>query len=251
MVDKHKTNFCGFLWKCSWFFASNEITRPHWSGFMQRSTHSMVEVCTNTDVEFLSIVDMDPNDESCIFSTLHFILNQAKKLKLHTACITFDQPLWLKAIKIVKAEQMPVVVRLGGFHTLMSYLGSIGKIMKGSGLKELFEEAYAPSTVPHLISGHAIARSCRGHILAQSALSKYITLRENKTEFIKYLSQKFSEAAIDVVTCRDDADTEIVRLAVGRAKESAFPVVVATDDTDVAVMLLYHWQEGMRDILLL
>ena len=147
VVDKHKTNFCGFLWKCSWFFASNEITRPHWSGFMQRSTHSMVEVCTNTDVEFLSIVDMDPNDESCIFSTLHFILNQAKKLKLHTACITFDQPLWLKAIKIVKAEQIPVVVRLGGFHTLMSYLGSIGKIMKGSGLKELFEEAYAPSTL--------------------------------------------------------------------------------------------------------
>ena len=54
-----------------------------------------------------------------------------------------------------------------------------------------------------------------------------------------------------MVTCRDDADTEIVRLAVGRAKESAFPVVVAADDTDVAVMLLYHWQEGMKDIFLL
>ena len=79
--------------------------------------------------------------------------------------------------------------------------------------------------------------------------SKYFTLRENKIELIKYLSQKFSEAAIDVVTCRDDADTEIVRLAVRRAKESAFPVVA--DDTDVAVMLLYHWQEGMKDIFLL
>ena len=63
------------------------------------------------------------------------------------------------------------MVRLGGFHTLMSYLGSIGKIMKGSELEELFEETYAPSTVPHLISGHAIARSCRGHTLAQSALT--------------------------------------------------------------------------------
>ena len=62
-------------------------------------------------------------------------------------CITFDQPLFLKAMCIIKAEKLPVVCRLGGFHTLMSFLGSIGVLMQGSWLKEVFEEVYARNSV--------------------------------------------------------------------------------------------------------
>ena len=65
---------------------------------------------------------------------------------------------------------MPIVVRLGAFRTLMNYLGSVGKIMKDSGLEELFEEVYAPNSIPHIISGKAYSRSVRAHTLAQSAL---------------------------------------------------------------------------------
>jgi len=43
-------------------------------------------------------------------------------------------PLWLKAVDITAATGLN---RLGAFHTLMSYLGSIGRMMDGSGLVKL------------------------------------------------------------------------------------------------------------------
>ena len=47
-------------------------------------------------VNMLPIIDVNPGDMSCIFSTLTFITNQAKELNITTPVLTFDQPLWLK-----------------------------------------------------------------------------------------------------------------------------------------------------------
>lgn len=54
---------------------------------------------------------------------------------------------------------------------LMSFLGSLGNLMKGSGLQELFEEVYSPNSVVHIMSGKQYARALRAHILANSALN--------------------------------------------------------------------------------
>ena len=43
--------------------------------------------------------------------------------------------------------------------------------MRGSGLEEVLEEVYAGNTIPHMMSGKAVARSVRGHFLVQSALT--------------------------------------------------------------------------------
>ena len=40
----------------------------------------------------------------------------------------------------------------------MSFLGSIGHLMTGSGIKELFEMIYAPKAVEQIMSGKAISR---------------------------------------------------------------------------------------------
>ena len=69
---------------------------------------------------------------------------------------------------IIKAENLSVVCRLGGFHTLMRFVGSL---MKGSGLEELLEEVYDPNTVIHMLTGKQIARATRGLILVYSALT--------------------------------------------------------------------------------
>jgi len=49
-----------------------------------------------------------------------------------TACVMFNQPLWLKAVEIVHGCNMNVVSRLGTFHVMMSFLGSIGTNMASS-----------------------------------------------------------------------------------------------------------------------
>ena len=160
-----------FLWHASWFMSSPEQPRPNWSGFLQCSTTQMQKKGSQSHISFLPIIDLNPSNESCIYSTLLFIISQAKRFKVDTPCVTFDQPLWLKAFNIIKTENLQIVCRLGGFHTLMSFMGSIGVLMNGSGLEDLFAEVYAENSVIHMMSGKAIARATRAHILAESALT--------------------------------------------------------------------------------
>ena len=69
---------------------------------------------------------------------------------------------------------MNIVCRLGGFHTLMSYLGSIGKMMEGSGIEEAFGTIYAENVVPHCMTGKAVARTLRGHFTIDAVLWYFI-----------------------------------------------------------------------------
>lgn len=62
------------------------------------------------------------------------------------------------------------MVRLRGFHLLMSFLGSIGHIMAESGLAELWERVYAKGSVVHMLTGHAFSRAVRAHTLTLLAL---------------------------------------------------------------------------------
>ena len=64
-----------------------------------------------------------------------------------------------------------VVLRPGGLHLELSFLGAIGHLMAGSGLKELLEIVYADNAVSHMLSGKAIAWAIRGHFLVDAALN--------------------------------------------------------------------------------
>ena len=117
------------FWNSSWYFQSMEKPRPLWSRFMQQRLCSL-------DVIMLPIIDLQPTNLNCIYSTLLFIRSQADKLSIKTPVVTFDQPLWYKASGIIANKGLNIVCRLGGFHTLMSFMGSIGYMMSGSGLEE-------------------------------------------------------------------------------------------------------------------
>ena len=63
-----------------------------------------------------------------------------------------------------------VFVRLGGFHQLMSFLGSIGSLMEGSRLRRPLETVYVPLTVGNMMTGKAYTRAVRGHMMSASAV---------------------------------------------------------------------------------
>ena len=52
----------------------------------------------------LPLIDLDPNDETCVHSILLFAIGQSKKLSVKEPSITFDQPLWFKALEIITAK---------------------------------------------------------------------------------------------------------------------------------------------------
>lgn len=109
--------------------------------------------------------------------------------------------LYIKSRDIIAATKLSniteVVVRLGGFHMILSFLGCIGYIMAGSGIKEALSTIYAEKTVDTILSGHAYARAVRAHTLLQVALYKLIfkELEENDLEF-QQLREDVSLASI-------------------------------------------------------
>jgi len=64
------------------------------------------------DFRLLPIIDLNPNDRSCINSTLVFVKEQARRLNISVACLTFDQPLGIKAVEIVADDRLNVVCQL-------------------------------------------------------------------------------------------------------------------------------------------
>ena len=159
------------LWKTSLLLSAE---RPAWSGLMQ-AVHEGNHT-GKSSVLFLPMIDMTPSDVTCVMSTLNFVSRHAKSHDILTPIITFDQPLWLKAFTIVNTEPADsevrnVVVRLGAFHAQMSFLGAIGHLMAESGLKELLEMIYASNAVDHMLSGKAVSRAVRGHLIIDAALN--------------------------------------------------------------------------------
>jgi hypothetical protein len=95
-------------------------------------------------------------------------------MNIDTPDLTFDQPLYLKAVGIALKSNLDIVIRLGGFHTLMSFLGAIGHIMRGSGLEEVFGLIFGSNTVEHVMSGEAYDRAVRGHFHVHVALTNIL-----------------------------------------------------------------------------
>ena len=115
-----------------------------------------------------------PVQSSATFLPMKFVSSQAGKYNV-TPVLTFDQPLYWKALTIILSQPTDnalkdVVLRLGGFHMEMSFLGSIGNLMAGSGLQEVLQVVYASNTVNHMLSGKAVSRALRGHLLVDAAL---------------------------------------------------------------------------------
>ena len=173
---------CDALWMASQHLELPNV--PGWHGFMKKiSRQEFIEMSKVINLPFII---NPPSNEETIFTALRLAAAHAKNLGFKFTFVTFDLPLYMKALQILlsvppESELSCVVLRLGGFHLLMSFLGCIGHIMADSGLKELLCTIYAENSVDHILTGHAYARAVRAHILTQLALVKILFKNINLT----------------------------------------------------------------------
>ncbi|KAK3918563.1 Phenylalanine--tRNA ligase alpha subunit, partial [Frankliniella fusca] len=118
-------------------------------------------------------INLVASNMSAVRTALEYAVEQAKAAGQDT----MDQPLFQKAAEMIVAETNDsairnVIISLGGFHLLMSFLGAIGYIMAGSGFAELWGTVYAPNAVVHMLTGKAFARAVRAHLLTVVVLFK-------------------------------------------------------------------------------
>lgn len=128
---------------------------------------------------------------TALVTTSQIVLKESMK----TCIITFDQPLYIKARDIVETkifDQILMIMRLGDFHLLMSFLGCIGEIMGGFGLKDVLCLIFAEGSVDKILNGHSYARAVQTHIILQQALSLLIfeELKNDSVEFKKLIENE-------------------------------------------------------------
>ena len=175
------SSFLDLLWSLSYFFKN---PTPIWSGIMQILHESSNKEQYKADnIVFLPIIDLNPTNMSCIFSTLSFLSNFAHKNNQPTI-VAFDQPLYWKGSQIIIESSdllvNEITLMLENFHTILNLLGCVGKLMDGTGLSTILTEIYGQSTVNQMMSGKAYSRALRGHLIVDQVLS--VLLCEKMTE---------------------------------------------------------------------
>ena len=110
-------NALNYLWLIGYHIKASSC--PSWSGFMQEALKCGVYDISRVVV--LTFINLDPNNLSTIYSTLHFAQHLGEKYGISLCPVTFDQHLYVKAAGFVagSTDLKKVFIRLGGFHLLM------------------------------------------------------------------------------------------------------------------------------------
>ena len=75
---------------------------------------------------------------------MDYFISVTNAVGQQTAVITGDQPVYELLLNIKKKypeKYANIIVRLGGFHLCLNYMGAIGFLMKGSGIEEILSES--------------------------------------------------------------------------------------------------------------
>ena len=89
--------------------------------------------------------------------------------------ITFDLAIYKVAKEMVWSrpqEFQHTIIRLGGFHVILNYLGALGNMLTSSGVIGLMSESgvFSNTTIKHILAGGNYKRGVRFHQLLYEAL---------------------------------------------------------------------------------
>ena len=178
--------------RSGWVIKANDPEFPHsnWNSWMKRINAN--DAKQSTQIEVLPVIEGDPNDLDTIFTTLKELLRLAG-----FAIVTFDFPIWLNAVNIIKQANLPIIARLGGFHVLKSYLGSMGYSMEDSGLLDVIQLIYPGSTTAnHIMDEGCFDKTIRAHLLIDAAIYQHImklAFNEEERGDMKTLMEKMGD----------------------------------------------------------
>ena len=91
----------------------------------------------------------------------------------------FDQALYAKATEILWKDEektRSIILRMGTFHTLFNFMGTIGKRFKDAGLRDLAVESriITEGSIDATLQGRKYNRAIRPHKLMFEALMRLV-----------------------------------------------------------------------------
>ncbi|XP_070548281.1 uncharacterized protein [Ptychodera flava] len=177
------------FWMCKTVqVEEGNVTLPAWTGFNQQLSSNIIRPVSK--IGYLPVIDASPTDKSTINTVLSTSVDIANKLRLQSVVLNMDLAIYSKAQEIRWQNEeytQRLILRLGEFHTAMSFLSAIGKRFRDAGLEDIMIESgiLAQGSVNGVMSGHHYNRSVRCHKLVAEAMHR---LRFN--EFLDSLTEE-------------------------------------------------------------
>ena len=118
--------------KCA---SESEDYLPGWTGF---NTLAHKEIRRTSNIGYLPVIDAPVTDMATVNEILRHSVSICQRLLLPEIVLVFDEAIYSEAQMIIwKDEELKkrLVIRLGDFHTVMSFCTAIAKIFKDAGLQ--------------------------------------------------------------------------------------------------------------------
>ena len=128
-----------------------------------------------TQVVYLPLIDMPPSDPDTIMTALQEAKRLTNERGQKKVVFTCDQQLYKVAVDVKWAypnDFSDVILRRGGMHMLMSFVGAIGSLMAGSGLSEILSSTFAG--VSKMLTGKKFPQNVRAMRLVSEELLRNI-----------------------------------------------------------------------------
>ena len=147
---------------------------PSWTGFNSLVTDT---VPRTTSIGYCPVIGSSPTELSTVYTLLQYAKEVAVKTGQPDVVVTLDQAIYAKAQDILwsKCDEFSnVVLRVGAFHTAMTFMAVIGKHFADAGLASLMVESgvLASGSVLAVLNGKHYNRGIRIHKIAMEALQQ-------------------------------------------------------------------------------
>ena len=148
-----------------------EIDCPGWKVFKAFLSRTST---TATTIGYCPFLQDSPTNPVVVKKALKLCMKSSEKLELKHTVVIQDQAIYEISYTLLKEnpEDFPnSILRLGGFQLLMNYLGSVGKFMTGSGLKDKLVQSkfMLKGTLNKILSGKAYYQAINAHMRIHEA----------------------------------------------------------------------------------
>jgi hypothetical protein len=142
----------------------DETPGVEWSGYMAaRAREQSSNVLKATRYIFGPLIDATPSHPDTVLTTLTLIEEFVKNHGQKYIFVEADMQIYKIAINIKWSNPTRwayLIVRPGGMHTLMSFVGCVGVLMQGTGLETILNAAF--NGVGNMLNGKAWPKALRG-----------------------------------------------------------------------------------------
>jgi hypothetical protein len=166
------------LWIFSRVYVNQCLSIPQWSGWISKICDDGTPT-TQSNIGYMAPILHPITDYATVQKCLMTSMEVSKSLNQKYTFVTMDLAAAKIAYDIIwdnTDKFSTIVLNLGPFHTMCSYMGALGKMMVGSGFEEVLLQSTlcASGSIDQVVSGKHYNRAIRVHQRMMEAIERML-----------------------------------------------------------------------------